>query len=186
MALTNTKVMTCAGFNPLPQPSPYRGEGSTREGSTREGKKHDLSKNKFSKILVWNQYFQYILYMMKVKIWCTSRAHVYLPHILIMGSAFFTCHIWNMREVLVSCREKRKNFIANFHVLGLFMAKKHDLSDKKFSVCHAPLPLPLPLQKFVSTLAQSLWKLESWNFDSRSLLGQLDVPHTQNFEIWNP
>jgi hypothetical protein len=22
------------------------------------------------------------------------------------------------------------------------MAKKHDLSEKKFSVCHAPLPLP--------------------------------------------
>jgi hypothetical protein len=31
-------------------------------------------------------------------------------------------------------------FIAEFHVLGLFMAKKHDLSDKKISVCHAPLP----------------------------------------------
>jgi hypothetical protein len=31
-----------------------------------------------------------------------------------------------MREVLV-------------HVLGLFKAKKHDLSEKKFSVCHAPL-----------------------------------------------
>jgi hypothetical protein len=40
---------------------------------------------------------------------------------------FFTCHIWNMREVLVSCREKWKFFIADFHVLGLFMAKKHDL-----------------------------------------------------------
>jgi hypothetical protein len=39
-----------------------------------------------------------------------------------------------------------------FHFLGLFMTKKHDLSDKKFSGCHAPLPL----QKFVSTLAQSL------------------------------
>jgi hypothetical protein len=24
------------------------------------------------------------------------------------------------------------------------MAKKHDLSDKTFSVCHAPLPLPPP------------------------------------------
>jgi hypothetical protein len=57
-----------------------------------------------------------------------------------------------MREVLVSCREKLKIFIADFHILGLFMAEKHDLSEKKFSVCHAPLPL----QKFVSTLAQSL------------------------------
>jgi hypothetical protein len=31
-------------------------------------------------------------------------------------------------------------FIADFHVLVLFMAKKHDLSDKKNSICHAPLP----------------------------------------------
>jgi hypothetical protein len=38
-------------------------------------------------------------------------------------------------------------FIAYFHVLGLFMTKKHDLSDKKISVCHAPL-----LDKFVSRL----------------------------------
>jgi hypothetical protein len=36
---------------------------------------------------------------------------------------------------------KIKKIIADFHVLGLFMAKKHDLSDKNFSVCHAPLPL---------------------------------------------
>jgi hypothetical protein len=32
------------------------------------GKKHDLSNKNFSKILEWNQYFQYIPYMMKVKI----------------------------------------------------------------------------------------------------------------------
>jgi hypothetical protein len=31
--------------------------------------------------------------------------------------------------------------------------------------------------KFVSTLAQSLCKLERWNFGSRSLLGLLDVPN---------
>jgi hypothetical protein len=48
-----------------------------------------------------------------------------------------------MREVLVSCREKLKKIIAGFHVLGLFMAKKHDLS-KKICVYHAPGPLPLP------------------------------------------
>jgi hypothetical protein len=53
----------------------------------------------------------------------------------------FTCHTWNMREVLVSCREKLKKIIADFHVLGLFMARKHDLSEKNFSVRHAPLPL---------------------------------------------
>jgi hypothetical protein len=103
---------------------------------------------------------------------------------LIVTCKVFTCHIWNMREVLVSCREKWIFFIADFHVLGLFMAWKHELSEKKISVCHAPLPLPL--QKFVSTLAQSLWQLESWNFGSRSLLGQLDVPYTQNFEIQVP
>jgi hypothetical protein len=57
----------------------------------------------------------------------------------------FTCHIWNMREVLVSCQEKLKKIIADFHVLGLFIGKKHYLSEKKFSVCHAPGPLPLPL-----------------------------------------
>jgi hypothetical protein len=44
-----------------------------------------------------------------------------------------------MREVLVKCREKWKFFIADFHVLGLFMAQKHDLAKKKFTVCHAPL-----------------------------------------------
>jgi hypothetical protein len=49
------------------------------------------------------------------------------------------------------------------------------LSDEKISVCHAPL------QKFVSTLAQSLLELESWNFGSRCLLGQSDVLYTQNF-----
>jgi hypothetical protein len=68
---------------------------------------------------------------------------------VVFGFFFLTCHIWNMREVLVSCRK----IVADF-LKGLFMAKKHDLSDKIFFVCHAPLPLPL--QKFVSTLAQSL------------------------------
>jgi hypothetical protein len=32
---------------------------------------------------------------------------------------------------------KLKIFIADFHVFVLFMAKKHDLSDKKISICHA-------------------------------------------------
>jgi hypothetical protein len=39
-------------------------------------------------------------------------------------------------------KRKMKIFIADLHVLGLFMAKNHDLSDKLFSVCHAPLQLP--------------------------------------------
>jgi hypothetical protein len=42
-----------------------------------------------------------------------------------------------MREVLVSCWEKLKKFIADFHVLGLFMAKKHDLSEKKIRLSRA-------------------------------------------------
>jgi hypothetical protein len=36
-----------------------------------------------------------------------------------------------MREVSVSWREKWKKILADFNVLGLFMAKKHDLSEKK-------------------------------------------------------
>jgi hypothetical protein len=48
---------------------------------------------------------------------------------------------------------RKVNFlIADFHVSGHFKAKKHDLSDKKISVCHAPLPLPLPYAKFVPRL----------------------------------
>jgi hypothetical protein len=53
---------------------------------------------------------------------------------------------------------KMKIFIADFHVLGLFMAKKYDLSDKKISVCHAPLPYA----KFVLHLALSARKLKFW------------------------
>jgi hypothetical protein len=78
---------------------------------------------------------------------------------------------------------KMKNLIADFVVLGLFMVKKH---DKKISVCHAPLPLPLPYAKFVLHLQARPSMLESWNFGSRSLLGQLDAPRTQNFEIQFP
>jgi hypothetical protein len=36
-----------------------------------------------------------------------------------------------MREVMVSCRKNEKKTIADFHVLGLFMAKIHDLNEKK-------------------------------------------------------
>jgi hypothetical protein len=53
----------------------------------------------------------------------------YLPHMEYEGSIGFV-----MRKI--------NFFFADFHVLGLFMAIKHDKSDKKNSVCHAPLPLP--------------------------------------------
>jgi hypothetical protein len=68
---------------------------------------------------------------------------------ILLLNHFFTWLIWNMREVLVSWREKWNFFFADFHVLGLFMAKKHGLSNKKISVCHAPLPL---YAKFVPRL----------------------------------
>jgi hypothetical protein len=41
-------------------------------------------------------------------------------------------------------------------------------------------------QKFVPHPQPPPYKLESWNFGSRNILGQLDVPHTQNFEFWHP
>jgi hypothetical protein len=44
----------------------------------------------------------------------------YLPHMEYEGSIGF-----GMRKI--------KFFIVDFHVLGLYMAKKHDLSDKKIS-----------------------------------------------------
>jgi hypothetical protein len=50
-----------------------------------------------------------------------------------------------MREVFVYwfCVEKNeKKNIADFHVLGLFMAKNM-ISANFFSVCHATGPLPL-------------------------------------------
>jgi hypothetical protein len=58
------------------------------------------------------------------------------------------------------------------------MAKKHDLSEKKISVRHAPLPLNA---KFVPRLQPRPYNLESsLAFGSRPHLGQLDVLHTQN------
>jgi hypothetical protein len=68
----------------------------------------------------------------------------HLPHMEYEGSIGFV-----MRKM---------NFFADFHVLGLFMAKKHDFNDKKNSVCHAPLPLNL---KFVPRLQPRPLNLES-------------------------
>jgi hypothetical protein len=95
----------------------------------------------------------------------------YLPHMEYEGSIGFVM------------RKMKKNYCW-IHVLGLYMAKKQDLSDKFFSVCHAPLPLPYA--KFALHLQTRPLMLESWNFGCRSLLGQLDAPRTQNFEIQVP
>jgi hypothetical protein len=70
-----------------------------------------------------------------------KKIYFYLPHMEYEGSIGFV-----MR--------KMKFFIGEFHVLGLFMAKKHDLSENKFSVCHAPLPSPLPSPPPPSPFAQ--------------------------------
>jgi hypothetical protein len=59
---------------------------------------------------------------------CPQTYTLYLPHMEYEGSIGFVMIKMNI-------------FIADFHVLGLFMTKKHDLSDKKKSVCHAPLLL---------------------------------------------
>jgi hypothetical protein len=56
-------------------------------------------------------------------------------------SHFFTCHIWNIIRKYWFSVEKNEFFITDFHDLGLFLVKKHDLGEKKISVCHAPLPL---------------------------------------------
>jgi hypothetical protein len=54
-------------------------------------------------------------------------------------SDFYLPHMEYERSIGFVSR-KMKIIIADFHVLGLFMAEKHDLSEKKNSVCHAPSP----------------------------------------------
>jgi hypothetical protein len=49
---------------------------------------------------------------------------------------------------------KNKKKIADFHVLGLFIAKKHDLSEKK-SVCHAPFRCDTNFCRAYSLLLES-------------------------------
>jgi hypothetical protein len=56
-----------------------------------------------------------------------------------------------MREVLVSCREKLNFFIADFNVLGLFMAKKHNLSDFFFRMSRAGAVAVAVERKFCAT-----------------------------------
>jgi hypothetical protein len=54
-------------------------------------------------------------------------------------------------------------FFADFQCLGPFMNKYHDLSDKKISVCHAPLPPVLDEICLDATeLALKARKLKFW------------------------
>jgi hypothetical protein len=55
----------------------------------------------------------------------TSESGFYLLHMEYGGSIGFVSR-------------KMKKIISIFYVLGLFMAKKHDLSEQNFFVCHAP------------------------------------------------
>jgi hypothetical protein len=90
--------------------------------------------------------------------------HFYLPHMKYEGSIG-----------LVSL--KIKNFycwFSRFRLKNIIWAKK--IFPSVTRRCWT---------KFVLTLQKSPWKLERWNFGSRSILGQLDALHTQNFEIWH-
>jgi hypothetical protein len=67
------------------------------------------------------------------------------------------------------------------------MAKNHDLSDKKNSVCHAPLPLPLtlplpPFAKICTTPSASPLQARKLKFWLPQYF-EPTVPHTQNFEV---
>jgi hypothetical protein len=77
------------------------------QNSLRSKRKHKIIENSIWKDTLWRK-------ILKIRV-----GHV------------FTWLIWNMGEVLVLRREKWKKFIADIHVLGLFIPKKHDLSEKK-------------------------------------------------------
>jgi hypothetical protein len=67
-------------------------------------------------------------------------------------------------------------FIANFHVLGLFIPKKPFLSEKIFpSVTRRNLS-----QRYLSRLKGYRFKISA----ALRHLGWIDAPHTHNFEIF--
>jgi hypothetical protein len=61
-----------------------------------------------------------------------------------------------MREYWFRVEKNEFFLLLIFNVLGLFMAKKHDLSEQNFSVCHAPGPLPLLLPRKMKILVPGL------------------------------
>jgi hypothetical protein len=97
----------------------------------------------------------------------------YLPHMEYEGSIG-----------LVS--RKMKIFFADFHFLGLLMNKYMIWAIKKIPSVTRRCRHRRRSHKFVSHLQLPPYELESWNSGSRCHLGQLDVPHTQNFEIQVP
>jgi hypothetical protein len=76
-----------------------------------------------------------------------------------------------------SVKKMKKIINANFHVLGLFMAKKHDLSEFFFRMsvaverktCGTPTASPLKARKLKFRLPESFgptWCPKSWHLKS--------------------
>jgi hypothetical protein len=63
----------------------------------------------------------------------------------LLKNLFYLPHNMDYEGSIGFVSRKMKKIIADFHVLGIFMAKKHDLRKK--SACHAPLNA-----KFVSRI----------------------------------
>jgi hypothetical protein len=72
--------------------------------------------------------------------------------------------------------EKNEFFFAYFHVLGHFITKKLDLSEKNFRMSRADA---IAVQRKIC-LTPTAFPLRA-----RKLKFWLPAPHTQNFEIWN-
>jgi hypothetical protein len=74
-------------------------------------------------------------------------------------------------------------FIANFHVLGLFMPKKQVKSEKK----NPSVTWRCGLGVGRNLYRRYLSRLKGYRFEILAILRQLswiDAPHTQNFEIF--
>jgi hypothetical protein len=72
--------------------------------------------------------------------------------------------------------------IADFHVLGLFMAKKNDLSDKNF----LSVDVAVAVRKICTSPTGSALSARKLKFWLLEFLGELIAPLTQNFEIQVP
>jgi hypothetical protein len=92
-----------------------------------------------------------------------------------------TYGIWGKYWFNVEKNEKKK--FADLNFLGLFM---NDLSNKKNPSVTRRCRRRRRSYKFVSHLQLPPYELESWNSGFRGHSGQLDVPHTQNFDTKDP
>jgi hypothetical protein len=114
-----------------------------------------------------------------------------LDFIQIFFSAFnslytviFTCHIWNMREVLVSRWKKLKKNIADFHVLGLFMAKNMIWAIKNFRLPRAvAVAVNVAVRKICTSPTGSALKVRNLKFGLPESFGPIWC--TSYSEFWN-